>query len=149
MGKKRRNAMPSFLKDLSRFWGTGERNSKGESLEEFLEGYDPGRYESPACTTDALIFAHPGTPDSSLEDLSILLVKRSNHPCAAGRFRKSAGGPFGYGPAGTGRRDESHGACDGADCHLWELRQRSPFQSDHNGLYGAGERKRSPGKGRR
>ena len=25
--------------------------------------------------------AHPGTPDSSLEDLSILLVKRSNHPC--------------------------------------------------------------------
>lgn len=73
--------MPSFLKDLSRFWGTGERNSKGESLEEFLEDYDPGRYESPACTTDALIFAHPGTPDSSLEDLSILLVKRSNHPC--------------------------------------------------------------------
>lgn len=73
--------MPSFLKDLSRFRGTGEQNSKGESLEEFLEGYDPGRYESPACTTDALIFAHPGTPDPSLEGLRILMVKRSNHPC--------------------------------------------------------------------
>ena len=40
--------MPSFLEDLSRFRGTGERNAQGESLEEFLEGYEPGKYESPS-----------------------------------------------------------------------------------------------------
>lgn len=73
--------MPSFLEDLSRFRGTGERNGLGESLEEFLEGYDPGKYESPGCTTDAVIFACPGKPDPSLEGLSILMVKRGNHPC--------------------------------------------------------------------
>lgn len=73
--------MPSFLEDISRFRGTGERNAKGQSLEEFLEEYDPGRYESPGCTTDALIFARPGMPDSSSEGLSILMVKRSDHPC--------------------------------------------------------------------
>ncbi len=73
--------MPSFLEDLSRFRGTGERNAQGESLEEFLEGYEPGKYESPSCTTDAVIFSHPGKLNSSLEGLSILMVKRGNHPC--------------------------------------------------------------------
>lgn len=73
--------MPSFLEDLSRFRGTGERNVQGESLEEFLEGYEPGKYESPSCTTDAVIFSHPGKLNSSLEGLSILMVKRGNHPC--------------------------------------------------------------------
>lgn len=73
--------MPSFLEDISRFRGTGERNAKGESLEEFLRAYDPGRYESPSCTTDALIFAHSGKPAPSLAGLSLLMVKRSNHPC--------------------------------------------------------------------
>lgn len=73
--------MPSFLEDLSRFRGTGERNAQGKSLEEFLEGYEPGKYESPSCTTDAVIFSHPGKLNSSLEGLSILMVKRGNHPC--------------------------------------------------------------------
>lgn len=73
--------MPSFLEDISRFRGTKERNAKGETLEEFLKAYDPRRYESPSCTTDALIFAHSGKPDPSLEGLSLLMVKRSNHPC--------------------------------------------------------------------
>lgn len=72
--------MPSFLKDISRFRGTGEKNALGETLEEFLENYDPGRYETPSCTTDALIFAHSGRLDASLEGLSILMVKRGNHP---------------------------------------------------------------------
>ena len=72
--------MPSFLKDISRFQGTGEKNAEGKTLEEFLESYDPYRYQTPSCTTDAVIFAHSGTPDQSMEDLKILLVKRSNHP---------------------------------------------------------------------
>ncbi len=73
--------MPSFLEDLSKFRGTGERNAQGQSLEDFLAAYDPGEYESPSCTTDAVIFAHPGKPDPSLEGLRLLMVKRGNHPC--------------------------------------------------------------------
>ena len=73
--------MPSFLEDLSRFRGNGERNIQGESLEEFLEAYDPREYESPSCTTDALIFSHSGKLAPSLEGLSLLMIKRSNHPC--------------------------------------------------------------------
>ena len=33
--------MPSFLDDISAFYGTGEKNAAGQTLEEFLEGYDP------------------------------------------------------------------------------------------------------------
>ena len=72
--------MPSFLKDVSRFEGTGEKNANGQTLDEFLEAYDPYRYRTPSCTTDAVIFAHTDQPDASLSGLKILLVKRSNHP---------------------------------------------------------------------
>ena len=61
--------MPSFLEDITPFYGTGERNAAGQTLEEFLEAYDPYRYKTPSCTTDAVVFS-----------LKILLVKRSNHP---------------------------------------------------------------------
>ena len=33
--------MASFLEDITPFYGTGERNGKGQTLEEFLEEYDP------------------------------------------------------------------------------------------------------------
>lgn len=72
--------MPSFLKDLSRFYGTGEKNALGQTLEEFLREYDPYKYETPSCTTDAVIFACPGKPDESLQGLKVLLIRRSNHP---------------------------------------------------------------------
>ena len=39
--------MPSFLSDLSKFQGTGEKNADGKTLEEFLEEYDPYRYQTP------------------------------------------------------------------------------------------------------
>lgn len=72
--------MPSFLKDISGFYGTGEKNAQGESLEEFLEKYDPYKYKTPSCTTDAVIFTHEGELTKSLENMKLLLVKRSNHP---------------------------------------------------------------------
>ena len=72
--------MPSFLSDLSKFQGTGEKNADGKTLEEFLEEYDPYRYQTPSCTTDAVIFAHSGKLEKCLEGLKLLLVKRSNHP---------------------------------------------------------------------
>ena len=45
----------SFLKDNSRFCGTGEKNRNGESLEEFLAGYDPKKYDNPSNTTDIVV----------------------------------------------------------------------------------------------
>lgn len=72
--------MPSFLKDITPFYGTGEKNQAGQSLEEFLNAYDPYRYKTPSCTTDAAVFCCSGELTSSLEGLKILLVKRSNHP---------------------------------------------------------------------
>lgn len=72
--------MASFLNDISRFYGTGERNAAGQSLEEFLETYDPYKYKTPSCTTDAVIFSYEGEKCEVLSDLKILLVRRSNHP---------------------------------------------------------------------
>lgn len=39
--------MPSFLDDISSFYGTGEKNEKGQTLEEFLKEYDPYQYKIP------------------------------------------------------------------------------------------------------
>ena len=72
--------MSLFLEDISKFQGTGEKNADGKTLKEFLEAYDPYRYQTPSCTTDAVIFAHAGKLDASLEGIRLLLVKRSNHP---------------------------------------------------------------------
>lgn len=72
--------MPSFLKDFSKFYGTGETNQQGQTLEEFLEAYDPYKYKTPSCTTDAAVFSYTGEECKSVKGLKILLVKRSNHP---------------------------------------------------------------------
>lgn len=77
---RRERIMPSFLKDITPFYGTGERNQAGESLEEFLEAYDPYRYKTPSCTTDAVVFAYNGELGNTLDNIKVLLVKRSNHP---------------------------------------------------------------------
>ena len=78
--EERRDNMSLFLEDISKFQGTGEKNADGKTLKEFLEAYDPYRYQTPSCTTDAVIFAHAGKLDASLEGIRLLLVKRSNHP---------------------------------------------------------------------
>lgn len=72
--------MSAFLKNLSKFYGTGERNQAGQTLEEFLEGYDPYKYRTPSCTVDAVIFSCKETLTRELRGMKILLVKRSNHP---------------------------------------------------------------------
>lgn len=72
--------MPAFLKDLSKFYGTGERNRAGQTLEEFLEGYDPYKYRTPSCTADAVIFSCAEPLTGELRGIRLLLVKRSNHP---------------------------------------------------------------------
>ena len=72
--------MPSFLKDLTPFYGTGEKNSDGKTLEQFLEEYDPYKYRTPCCTTDAVVFSHSGQPVSKDTAFKVLLIKRKNHP---------------------------------------------------------------------
>lgn len=72
--------MAAFLKDLSRFYGEGGRNQAGQTLEEFLEAYDPRRYQTPSQTVDAVIFSCQGEKKETLSDFQVLLVKRSNHP---------------------------------------------------------------------
>ena len=69
-----------FLNDFSNFYGTGEKNKAGQSLDEFLENYDARKYETPSCTTDAAVFSYCGRECRSMEGIKLLLVKRSNHP---------------------------------------------------------------------
>ena len=42
----------AFLEDLKGFYGTGEKNRAGQSLEEFLDRHDPRKYDCPSCTTE-------------------------------------------------------------------------------------------------
>ena len=72
--------MPSFLKDLTPFYGTGEKNAEGKTLEQFLEDYDPYKYRTPCCTTDTVVFSYNGQPVSEDTVFKVLLVKRKNHP---------------------------------------------------------------------
>ena len=71
--------MPSFLDDISSFYGTGEKNEKGQTLEEFLKEYDPYQYKNHCATTDMVLFSYAGEkPDT--DALKVLLVCRKNHP---------------------------------------------------------------------
>lgn len=72
--------MPAFLDDISAFYGTGERNASGQTLEEFLKEYDPYKYKNPCCTTDAVVFSAGEELGADLDGLKVLLVRRSNHP---------------------------------------------------------------------
>ena len=82
--------MPSFLEDIHKFYGTGEKNNKGQSLEEFLEEYNPYKYKNPCCTTDAVVFSYKDELKSDLSGLKVLMVKRSNHP-SIGRWALPGG----------------------------------------------------------
>lgn len=62
-----------FLQNIDAFRGTGEINERGQTLEEFLEAYDPKKYDCPCNTVDMLIF-RKGEP------MKLLMVKRRNHP---------------------------------------------------------------------
>lgn len=70
----------AFLENLERFYGTGERNRAGESLEEFLEHYDPKKYDTPSNTVDIVAVQCQGPLTRWGQPLRVLMVKRSNHP---------------------------------------------------------------------
>ena len=71
--------MPAFFREYEEFRGTGERNEQGETLDAFLEAYDPYRYKNPCATTDTVVFTYEKEPvrDSVWR---VLLIQRRNHP---------------------------------------------------------------------
>ncbi len=72
--------MPAFLENYERFRGKNIKNEKGQDLDAFLEAYHPGDWETPAVTADVIVVRLPAFAPS-LEQASVLLVKRRNHPC--------------------------------------------------------------------
>lgn len=70
----------AFLENLDRFYGTGERNQAGESLEEFLEHYNPKKYDAPSNTVDIVVVRCSQALTCWGQPLKVLMVKRSNHP---------------------------------------------------------------------
>mgnify|MGYP000677118593 CR=1 FL=1 len=70
--------MTAFFKEIEPFRGNGNENEKGQTLEEFLEEYDPYKYKNPCVTTDAVIFSCE--KKGSGRRMEVLMVKRRNHP---------------------------------------------------------------------
>ena len=70
----------SYLKDNDRFMGTGEKDANGLTLKEFLDSYDPRKYDSPCNTVDMLVFRSPEPYRRKEQPLKLLLIKRKNHP---------------------------------------------------------------------
>jgi len=61
------------------FIGNGETNANNESLETFLNNYDPSKYKSPCNTVDTLVFTY--IVENGHKKLNrLLLIKRANHP---------------------------------------------------------------------
>lgn len=70
----------AFLEKLDGFFGTGEKNKAGQSLEEFLAAYNPKKYDCPSNTTDIVVIRCKKKLKRWGQPLQVLLVKRSNHP---------------------------------------------------------------------
>ena len=70
----------SYLQNNSAFLGNGERDRKGKTLQEFLDAYDPKKYDCPSNTVDIAVFSGQ----------EILLIKRGGHP-NIGRFALPGG----------------------------------------------------------
>ena len=70
--------MTAFFKEIEPFRGNGNENEKGQTLEEFLEEYNPYKYKNPCVTTDAVIFSCKRKVVDG--EWKVLMVKRRNHP---------------------------------------------------------------------
>ena len=70
----------AFLEKLDPFYGTGEKNRAGQSLEEFLDAYNPKKYDTPSNTTDIIVVRSREKLVRWGQPIQVLMVKRSNHP---------------------------------------------------------------------
>lgn len=73
--------MTDYLDNMDIFSGDGSRNERNQSLEEFLEAYDPNQFERASNTVDTLVLAYQGIFGAAGAGYRILMVKRRNHPC--------------------------------------------------------------------
>ena len=73
--------MNAFVSDINRFLGDGKCNEEGKSLGQFLNEYDPNRYQNPSVTADILVFQKSETTYDLENGLKLLLIQRKNHPC--------------------------------------------------------------------
>ncbi|MDK2807721.1 MAG: 8-oxo-dGTP diphosphatase [Clostridiales bacterium] len=80
----------AFLEDITPFYGTIEKNEFGQTLEAFLEEYDPKKYENPCSTTDVIVIRSNGEIKQVNTGLCVLLIKRRNHP-GIGRYALPGG----------------------------------------------------------
>ena len=68
------------------FVGTGELNKAGESLDVFLDKYDPNKYQNPCNTVDTVVFTKE---DSDVK--RVLLIKRGiTHLSDCGHVREDS-----------------------------------------------------------
>lgn len=67
-------------KQSQAFLGNQEKNAQGQTLEEFLEAYDPKIYDNPCNTVDTLVFTYSEANGEKKID-KLLLIRRGNHPC--------------------------------------------------------------------
>lgn len=70
----------AFLDQLEPFYGTGARNRQGQNLEEFLDAYNPEKYDTPSNTTDIIVVRSAEKLVRWGQPIQVLMVKRSNHP---------------------------------------------------------------------
>lgn len=73
--------MPSFLEDITSFYGDNGINAAGDNLEEFLRKYNHGDYDSPSVTADVLVFRMKQEGEPVPENVKLLMIRRANHPC--------------------------------------------------------------------
>lgn len=60
---------------IEQYRGIYQTNAAGETLEEFLENYDPKKWDNPSATVDTVVFAEEG---GALK--KVMMIRRGNHP---------------------------------------------------------------------
>lgn len=72
--------MSAFVSDVRPFLGKNTVNEEGKTLEQFLEDYDPNKYQNPSVTADILVFQKEQKFNSLENGLKLLMIQRKNHP---------------------------------------------------------------------
>ena len=71
----------TYLQHNEAFLGTGEKNSAGQTLETFLEAYNPKKYDNPCNTVDIAVFQGSWEKEQqTLTGMRLLMIRRGNHP---------------------------------------------------------------------
>lgn len=72
--------MSAFVPDIRPFLGNNTVNEDGKTLEQFLEDYDPNKYQNPSVTADILVFQKKKSFHSLENGFQLLMIQRKNHP---------------------------------------------------------------------